>query len=197
MQLVVSDDMVIELKDMNEEEFYEFCGDNENYRIERTARGAILILAPAGGETGNQNADLTEQLRRWAKADRRGKTFDSNTGFHLPNGAILSPDAAWVLRSRLAPLTRAQRRRFLPLGPDFLVELTSPSDRLSKVEEKMREWMDNGAQLGWLLDVDSYRVHIYRPGGVVEVLDAPERVAGEGPVEGFVLELTEIWEPDW
>ncbi len=196
MKLVVDEETVIQLKDMTEEEFYEFCSLNGDSRIERTAQGDILIMPPAGGETGNQNADLVEQLQRWTRRDGRGVAFDSSAGFQLPNGATRSPDASWVLRSRLAKFTREQKRRFLPLCPDFLVELTSPSDRLSKVREKMREWMDNGAQLGWILHADGEEVHIYRPGGI-EILKRPDQVAGEAPVGGFVLELAEFWEPNW
>jgi Uma2 family endonuclease len=196
MKLVVDEETVIQLKDMTEEEFYEFCSLNEDYRIERTAQGDILVMPPAGFETGDQNAELTEQLRRWARRDARGVASDSSTGFQLPNGAIRSPDAAWVLKSRLAKLTREQRRRFAPLCPDFVVELTSPSDRLSKVQEKMREWMENGAQLGWIIHADGEEVHIYRSSGI-EILKRPDQVSGEGPVEGFVLELAEFWEPNW
>jgi Uma2 family endonuclease len=196
MQLVVNDELTIRWKDMSEEEFYEFCSLNEDHRIERTACGDILIMTPAGGEAGNRNIDLSYQLQRWAEQDRRGVAFDSSTGFRLPNGAIRSPDAAWVLRSRLAALTREQKKRFLPFGPDFVVELTSPSDRLSKVHEKMLEWMSNGATLGWILDAENRQVHIYRPAGV-QVLDAPERLPGETPVEGLLLDLTRFWDLDW
>lgn len=201
MQLVVNDEFTIRWKDLSEEEFYEFCSLNRDHRIERTAAGDILILAPVGGETGNRNLDLCAELERWSERDGRGLTFDSSTGFRLPNGAILSPDAAWILRSRLASLTREQKKRFLPLCPDFVVELTSPSDRLSRVEEKMREWMSNGAALGWILDTESRQAHIYRPGGVeiaeVEIIDAPDRLAGEGPVQGFVFDLSRFWDLDW
>ena len=196
MQLVVNEETVIQLRDMSEEEFYEFCSLNEDYQIERTAGGDILIMPPAGFETGSRNADLIEQLRRWSRRDGRGVVGDSSSGFRLPTGAIRSPDASWVLKSRLAPLTREEKRRFLPLCPDFVVELTSPTDRLSKVQEKMREWMANGAQLGWILHADGREAHVYRPSGV-EILKEPAQLAGEGPVVGFVLELEEFWELGW
>jgi Uma2 family endonuclease len=196
MQLVVNDETVIQLRDMSEEEFYEFCSLNDDYRIERTAQGDILIMPPAGTDTGDYNAELTTQLRLWAKRDGRGRTYDSNAGFTLPNGAIRSPDACWVSNARLAGLTREQKRRFAPVCPEFVVELTSPTDRLSKVQEKMQEWLENGAQLGWILHVDAEEVHIYRPGREVEVRRRPERVAGESPVQGFVLDLTEFWTLD-
>ena len=196
MQLVLNEETVIRLKDMSEEEFYEFCALNGDQRIERAASGDILIMAPAGGETGSRNGELTAQLRNWSRRDGRGVFFDSSTGFHLPNGATRSPDASWVLKSRLAVLTREQKRRFLPLCPDFVVELTSPSDRLSKVQEKMQEWMSNGAALGWILDADNQQVHVYRSDGV-EILDSPDRVAGDAPVKGFILDLAGIWDPAW
>ncbi len=197
MQLVVNEETVIQLRDMSEEDFYEFCALNEDHRIERTASGDILIMAPAGSDTGDRNAELTMQLRAWSRRDGRGKAFDSSTGFTLPNSSIRSPDAAWVERSRLASLTREQRRRFAPVCPDFVAELTSPTDRLSKVQEKMREWMANGAQLGWLLDADGRQVHLYRPDGSVEVVAEPSQLVGEGPVEGFVLDLQGFWDLDW
>jgi Uma2 family endonuclease len=165
-------------------------------RIERTAEGEIVIMAPTGGETGYRNYELTAQLRNWAKRDGRGRGFDSNVEFILPNGAALSPDAAWVECSRLAALTREQKRKFPPLCPDFVVELTSPSDRLPKLKAKMQEWMENGARLGWLLDADNRTAYVYRPGQQPERLIAPDRMVGEGPVEGFILDLTEIWDPD-
>ena len=196
MQLVLNDETVIRLKDMSDEEFYEFCALNEDHRIERTAAGDILIMAPAGGETGSRNMRLSAQLQRWSEDDGRGVAFDSSTGFRLLNGATRSPDAARVLRSRLAGLSPEEKRRFLPMCPNFVVELTSPTDRLSKVQEKMSEWMSNGASLGWILDADNRQAHIYRPNGV-EILNAPDRLAGEGPVRGFVLELFGIWDVAW
>lgn len=196
MQFVVNDEVAFRWKDMSEEEFYEFCSLNDAYRIERTAAGDILIMPPAGGETGNRNIDLCSQLERWARKDGRGVAFDSSTAFVLPNGATRSPDAAWVLRSRLAALTREQKKRFLPLCPDFLVELTSPSDRLSKVQGKMLEWMANRVALGWILDAENRQAHIYRHDGV-QVLDTPRSLAGEEPVDGFILDLSRFWDLDW
>ena len=181
---------------MTEDEYYDFCQANADLRIERTAEGEIVIMAPTGGETGYRNHDLTVQLGIWARQDRRGRAFDSNTEFILPNQAARSPDASWVERSRLAALTREQKRKFVPLCPDFVVELTSPSDRLAQVQAKMREWIENGARLGWLLDADNRTAYVYRPGREPEKLLGPTEIAGEGPVAGFVLDLKEIWDPD-
>ena len=181
---------------MSDDEYFAFCAVNPDLRIERTAEGEIEIMPPTGFETGDQNADLTMQLRAWAKRNGRGRAVDSSTEYILPSGAARSPDASWVLRSRLANLTPEQKKKFLRLCPDFVVELRSPSDRLRQVQAKMREWMDNGAKLGWLIAPDSRSVYIYRPGQTTERLVDPDRVEGEPPVEGFVLEMADIWNPD-
>ncbi|MBI3694416.1 MAG: Uma2 family endonuclease [Acidobacteria bacterium] len=181
---------------MTDDEYYDFCQANPDLRIERSAEGEILIMAPTGGETSDRNIDLSAQLHTWARRDGRGKVFDSNVEFVLPSSAARSPDASWVERSRWDLLTREQKRKFPPLCPDFVVELTSPSDRLDQVQAKMREWMENGVQLGWLLDADHRTAYIYRPNRKPEKLLDPRRLVGEGPVGGFVLELAYIWSPD-
>jgi len=178
---------------MSDDELFDFCMANQRLRIERTAEGEILIMAPTGGETANRNMDLSAQLQHWAKRDGRGKAFDSNAEFILPDGAALSPDASWVLTSRLNVLTKEQKRKFLPLCPDFVIELTSPTDRLPRVRKKMEEWMKNGAQLGWLIDADKNTVYIFRPNQESEQLISVSRITGEGPVAGFELELEDIF----
>jgi len=134
--------------DLSDEQFYEFCQLNREWRIERTTEGDLLFMAPAGGETGYRNILVATALATWALQDGTGVPFDSSTGFTLPNGAIRSPDVAWVKRSRLALLTPEQKRKFLPLCPDFVIELRSPSDNLKTVQDKMREYLDNGTLLG-------------------------------------------------
>ena len=180
--------------EMSDEQFYEFCQQNRDWRIERTAEGELIIMPPAGGETGNQNARLNAFFTLWALNDGTGEPFDSSTGFVLPNGATRSPDAAWVKRSRLAALTPKQKKKFLPLCPDFVIELRSPSDTLKTVQEKMQEYLANGAQLGWLIDPSERRVYVYRPGIAVECLDNPANISGDPELSGFVLDLTHIWE---
>lgn len=195
-QAVISDFAVLDLGKMSDDQFFDFCARNSGYRIERTARGEIHVMPGTGGRTGNRNAGLTAQLFVWTEKDGRGAAFDSSTLFRLPNTAMRSPDAAWVSFERLRPLDPGQKERFLPLCPEFVVELTSPSDRLRDVRTKMSEWMANGCELGWIVDVQRRRVHIHRQSGL-ETLTEPERVAGEGPVAGFVLELNRIWNPGW
>jgi Uma2 family endonuclease len=178
---------------MNDDEYFEFCAANPKLRIERSATGEILIMAPTGGETGHRNIELSAQLHNWAKRDGRGKAFDSNAEFILPDSSALSPDASWIENSRLQTLSRDQKRKFIPLCPDFIVELTSPTDRLSQVRNKMKQWMANGAQLGWLIDADRKTVYIYRPNRDPEQLTGIDVVHGESPVLGFVLELGDIF----
>ena len=184
------------VRPMTDEEYYRFCVANPDLRIERTAEGEIVIMPPTGFDTAGRNADLTAQLYTWARRDGRGRAADSNVEYILPSGAARSPDASWVLRHRLARLTADQRKKFPPLCPDFVVELRSPSDRLRQVQAKMREWMDNGARLGWLIDPESRIVYVYRPGKTTERLVDPDRVEGEAPVDGFVLEMAGIWNLD-
>jgi Uma2 family endonuclease len=183
------------LRIMDDDQYWEFCVANPDVRFERTAQGEIIIVPPVGGESDHRNVDALVQFGVWAKKDRSGKAFGPSVEFILPNGAALSPDAAWVSNARLAKLTKDQRRKFLPLCPEFIVEVMSPSDRLKAAKAKMAEWMANGAQLGWLIDADRETVYIYRAGrGEPEKKTGIERLSGEGPIAGFVLELTDIWE---
>jgi Uma2 family endonuclease len=178
---------------IDDDEFFALCAENRKLRIEREPNGDITIMPPAGGETSYRNSGLTAQLDNWAEQDGRGRAFDSNSEFFLPNGAARGPDAAWVRKDRLAQLTREQKRKFLYLCPDFVVELVSPSDRLSKAQAKMAEWIENGALLGWLIDADARTVYVYRPGKEPERLIDVDHIDGEGPVQGFRLALGRIW----
>jgi Uma2 family endonuclease len=181
--------------DVTEDKFFEFCQLNAEWRIERTAQGEVLIMPPTGGETGSRETKLTTQLTNWAEQDGTGVAFGSSTGFDLPNGATRSPDASWVERSRLEMLTTEQKKKFLPLCPDFVIELRSPSDRLDDLKEKMQEYIDNGARLGWLLDPISRRVCFYLPGSPVECLDNPKNISADPVLPGFKLDLARAWEP--
>jgi len=181
---------VLELTD---EQLYQFSQINRDLRIERNAQGELVIMPPTGGETGKRNAELTIQLGLWAKRDGTGSTFDSSTGFRLPNAAVRSPDASWISQSRLDRLTAEERKTFIPLCPDFVVELRSATDSLRVLQEKMREYLDNGAQLGWLIDTDRRRVYLYRPSQPVEELSQPATLQGGPLLPGFVLDLKEIW----
>jgi Uma2 family endonuclease len=178
---------------ITDEQFFDLCAANDTLRLERTAQGEMIVMTPAGGETSNRNSSLTARLWLWNQHTGLGQVFDSSGGFKLPNGAERAPDASWVAQARWDALSAEERRRFPPLCPDFVVELRSPSDRLSDIQEKMQEYRDNGARLGWLIDPETQRVHIYRPGQSVEILDAPDTVSGEQVLPGFVLDLGDIW----
>ncbi len=178
--------------DLSAETFFHLAQLNKDLRMELNAEGDLIVMPPTGGNTSIRNARLTRRLGQWAEDEGRGEVLESSGGFRLPNGAIRSPDVSWVSKERLAELTQAQMDKFLPLCPEFVLELRSPTDRLEVVREKMQEYMENGAELGWLIDPQERRVYIYTSEGVEE-LEQPERVEGIGVLEGFVLELEEIW----
>lgn len=175
--------------------FEDFCHANSELRIEQTREGEWIIMAPTGFETGGRNNEISRQLGNWARRDGTGIAADSSTGYILPDGSRRSPDASWVLKSRLAQLTPEQKRRFLPLAPDLALELRSPSDSLADTQDKMIEYRANGVRLGWLVDAAERRVYIYRVGRDIEVLDAPETVEAGPEMPEFVLDLELIWEP--
>jgi Uma2 family endonuclease len=179
--------------EMTEEQFLKLCSDNGDLRMELTAKRELIIMPPAGLTTSHRNAKLNYQLVAWSHQDGTGITFDSSGGFTLPNGAVLSPDASWILLSRWESLSRAEQDRFAPICPDFVIELRSPSDSLAITQEKMAEYLENGVRLGWLIDPRNKRVYVYRPGQPVETLDGPDTVSGEPALSGFVLDLRVIW----
>lgn len=179
--------------DLTDAEFFELCRLNRDVRLERTPEGAIVIMPPAGGATGHRNLVLGAALYAWSRADGTGTAFDSSTGFVLPDGATRSPDAAWVQRERLVAIPPAAFERFLPLCPDFVAELASPSDRLADLEAKLEAYIANGARLGWLIDPVTQSVLVYRPGRRAERLERAATIAGDPELPGFVLDLTELW----
>ncbi len=181
---------IVELTD---ERFSELCRANRDLRLERTAEGELVVMPPAGSESSRRNARITSQLLVWSDRDRTGVVFDSSGGFKLPNGAIRAPDAAWIRLDSWNKLTDEEKEKFAPVCPDFVIELRSASDSLSGVQEKMREYLENGAELGWLIDPQDKRVHVYSREAQVETLDNPPSITGEPLLPGFVLDLQEIW----
>lgn len=151
------------------------------------------IMPPSGGETGRRNLSLGAQLYNWAQRDGSGEAYDSRTGFILPNGANRSPDASWIRRERLASFSAAELEKFIPLCPDFLIELLSPTDSLAESQAKMDEYMTNCMRLGWLIDPKRKQVHIYRSGQPVELLDEPRTLGGDPELSGFTLDLEPLW----
>jgi Uma2 family endonuclease len=175
------------------EQFLELAKVNRDLQLERTATGELIVNPPTGTDTGNKNSDISGQLWLWNRQTKLGKTFDSSTGFSLPNRANRSPDAAWITNERWDVLTPAQQESFAPLCPDFVIELRSKTDSLEKLQAKMKEYIENGTKLGWLIDRQHKKVEIYRKGQDVEVLDHPISLSGKNILPGFILDLTEVW----
>lgn len=183
------DPIVLSLTD---EQFEELCRNNRDLRFEQTATGELIIMPPTGWETGNRNIEIAYQVQSWSRKTKMGKAFDSSTGFVLPNGAKRSPDAAWVRQDRLDVL-KPNPDKFLPLAPDFAVELRSATDNLQTLRAKMQEYIAVGVRLGWLINPQDRQVEVYRPHQVVQLLRSPEQLSGEEILPGFVLDLREIW----
>ena len=179
------------------DQFFEFCQANKELRIERTVQGDCEIMATTGGITGWRNSGLTAQLYNWAEREGSGVVFDSSSGFILPNGAIRSPDVSWVKKSRLATLTPEQKQRFLPLCPDFVIELRSPSDNLIALQDKMQEYIENGASLGWLIDTEASHVLVFQPQQKIISLEQPEVMSADEVLKGFELDMQKIWNADF
>ncbi|MEH1783478.1 MAG: Uma2 family endonuclease [Nostoc sp.] len=178
---------------LTDDQFYEFCQINRDFRIERNTAGELVIMPPTGSETDERNFNLVGQLWVWTKQDGTGVGFGSSGGFTLPNGAVRSPDAAWIKRTRWEAIPGELRKKFAPICPEFVIEFRSESDNLRILQDKMQEYIDNGTQLGWLIDRKQRRVFIYRPNIAVEVLNNPKTLSGELLLPGFVLDLSQVW----
>ncbi|MDF5734057.1 MAG: Uma2 family endonuclease [Rhizonema sp. PD38] len=178
---------------MTDDQLFDFCQLNQDFRIERNTTGEIVIMSPTGSETDGRNFDLIGQLWVWTKQDGKGVGFGSSGGFTLPSGAVRSPDAAWIKKTDWEAIPLEKRQKFAFICPEFLIELRSQSDSLKELKTKMEEYIKNGTRLGWLIDRVGCKVYIYRPDTVVEELDNPTTLSGEGILPGFVLDLSEIW----
>jgi len=188
--------MVVQLQPaiaMTDNQFFEFCQLNRDLRIERSAQGDLIIMAPTGSETDGRNFDLIGQLWAWTRQSGTGIGFGSSGGFTLPNGAVRSPDAAWIKLSRWEAIPPEQRQKFAPICPDFVTELRSATDSLKVLQDKMQEYIANGTSLGWLIDPLERKVYVYRPAAPLEELDNPATVSADPVLPGFVLNLSRIW----
>jgi Uma2 family endonuclease len=179
---------------LTDEQFEKLAAVNRDLRLELTAKGELIIMPPTGGETGNRNFEIYIDLGNWNRQTRLGKAFDSSTGFRLLNGATRSPDLSWISLDRWETLTQEQQKKFLPLCPDFAVELVSEIDDLEEIQQKMQEYIENGLRLGWLINPKTQTIEIYRPNQAVEVLQSPSTITGEDVLPGFVLNLQPIWD---
>lgn len=178
---------------VTDDQFYKLCQANPELRLERKASGEVVIMSPTGGETGIRNFRLSGQLWHWHEQRQSGQAFDSSTGFKLPNGATRSPDVSWISQQRWDALPAKQKRGFVPLCPDFVVELRSPTDDIEDTRAKMQEYIANGARLGWLIDPETRTVEIYEPGEEVEIFYNPAYVAGDPLLPDFVLDMKRVW----
>ena len=180
---------------MTDVEFAVFCAEHPDLDFEMTAEGELIVMAPTYSDTGAANSEVAAELHNWAKKDRRGFVCDTSAGFVLPNGARRSPDASWTLKSRVRQLGDRRRKSFWHLCPDFVIEVKSDSDRLKVLQTKMREYVEQGAQLGWLIDPGTKTVEVYRPNGEVVTRVGIEQIQGEGPMADFTLHLSDVWDP--
>jgi len=178
---------------LTDEQFEKLCWDNPDLRIELTSRGELIVMPPTSLKTGWRNSILTRRLAEWTERDGSGLSFDSSTLFTLPDGSKRSPDASWIRRERVEKLSREEQDRFAMIVPDFVIELRSPSDRWSMLEEKMLDYMVNGVRLALLIDPMANRVFIYRPDKPLETVDDPQSISCEPELPGFTLNVREIW----
>jgi Uma2 family endonuclease len=181
-------------KKPDDDEFFDLCQRNKGWRIEMDKNGEIIAMPPTGTETGKRNFKLTGKFAVWVERNGTGEGFDSSTGFRLPNGAKRSPDLSWMTLEKWNSIPKAKRKKFAPVCPDFVVELRSETDSLSKLQAKMEEYIENGASLGWLIDATERKVYVYRPHKKTEILENPAQISGEPLLPGFTLNLKEICE---
>ncbi len=186
---------VLTAPEMSDQEFVEFCSDHPDLNFETSAEGELLVMAPGDTDGSFSNGEIVFQLRQWAKTEGRGAVGDSSGIFVLPNGARRAPDASWTLRTRIQQLPQSKRKPFYHLCPDFVIELKSPSDRLRTLKAKMQEYVENGAQLGWLIDPETRSITIYRPNEQPETLTNIDSLTATEPLTNFTLHLAEVWNP--
>ena len=178
---------------LTREQFYQLCAENPNLKLERNTQGELIIMPPTGGETGRSNSAVNAQVWLWNHHNQLGEVFDSSTGFSLPSGADRSPDVSWVEKSRWEALSKEEKEKFIPLCPDFVIEILSPNDSLSKTRQKMEEYIENGCRLGWLISRKRQEVEIYRPRQEVEILSSPQSISGKDVLPGLVINLQQVW----
>jgi Uma2 family endonuclease len=189
--MITSTPVILNLKnvDLTDEQFYQLCQDNQNWELERTAKGELVIMPPVGGISGNREADFISLLWLWNRQTQLGRVFSSSTIFRLPNGGDRSPDVAWVANERWEFLTPEEQEKFPPLCPDFVIELRSRTDSLTQLQEKMQEYLNSGLRLGWLINPQAQQVEIYRPNQTLKIIQLPASLSGEDVLPGFVLDL--------
>lgn len=178
---------------MTDEEFYELCAQNRDLKFERTADRNIIVMSPTHTLSGDQNAEITYQLKKWNKSKKLGKVFDSSTGFKLPNSAVRSPDACFIFNERWNALSLENKKGFAKICPDFIIELMSDTDTLDYTSKKMQEYMSNGCLLGWIIDPQSQQVHVFRPNKEIEIITGfNQSIRAHELLPDFALDLAEL-----
>ncbi|ACK65075.1 protein of unknown function DUF820 [Rippkaea orientalis PCC 8801] len=188
---MISNAVILSLKNvgLSDEQFYQLCQVNEDWKLEQTAKGELIIMPPVGAISGNRESEFNADVVIWNRQTKRGKVFSSSTIFSLPNGGKRSPDVAWIANERWEALTPEEQEKFPPICPDFVIELRSRSDALNQLQEKMHEYLNSGLRLGWLIDPQTQQVEIYRQNQSVEIVSLPTTLSGEKVLPGFILEL--------
>ncbi|CAD5979003.1 hypothetical protein PCC9214_04454 [Planktothrix tepida] len=189
--MITSEPIILSFKNvtLSNDQFYQLCQDNENWQLERTAKGELIIMPPVGGVSGNRESDLNADLVIWNRQTQLGKVFSSSTIFRLPNGGDRSPDVAWVAKERWELLTAEEQEKFPPLCPDFVIELRSRTDSLTQLQAKMQEYLNSGLRLGWLINPQAQQVEIYRLHQPLEIVQLPTTLSGENVLPDFILNL--------
>lgn len=193
---VVGEKMSLNVKTvkLSDKQFWRLCADNPDLNFELSARGELIIVPPTLPDTGWKNSDLNYEVVKWARENKTGIVFDSSTIFTFPNGAKRSPDVSWLKREKWDKLNRTERAKISKLVPDFVIELRSATDSLKDLQAKMLEYIENGVELGWLIDPQKKQVHVYRAQGEAEILNNPETLSGEDVLKEFELNVRQIWE---
>ncbi|HHP7231467.1 MAG TPA: Uma2 family endonuclease [Xenococcaceae cyanobacterium] len=179
---------------ITDEHFQQLCALNPELKLETNSQGELIIMSPTGSETGRRNLDLAGQFWYWNKQYKLGVVFDFSTGFTFPNGAKRSPDVSWIALDRWNNLSLEEKQGFAPIAPDFVLELTSPTDNLQELQNKMAEYISNGVRLGWLINPEAKQVEVYCPSKAKAVLKYPHTIANEDILPGLVIELEAIWQ---
>lgn len=179
-----------------DDELFELCSANPDLRIERNANHELIFISPTGFVTSTYNSELVMVLGTWNKKLKNGRVSDSNGGYILPNGAMRVPDVAWISREKLSHIAKERQKKFLPACPEFIIELRSETDQLKELKVKMKEWIENGTQLGWLIDPKKKQTHVYRPNSEVKTFNFSVNLSGEDVLKGLTVNLNELFELD-
>ena len=191
---MLTEPIILNIKNigLSNEQFYQLCQVNDQWRLEETAQGELIIMPPVGAISGNRESEFNADVVIWNRETKLGKVFSSSTVFILPNGGKRSPDVAWISNERWNKLTLEEQEKFAPICPDFVIELRSRTDALNQVQSKMQEYLNSGLKLGWLIDPQNQQVEIYRQNKPAEIVLLPTTLSGENVLSGFSLELAQF-----